>query len=82
MREDAGGRELPARGGHFRVRQRQQPAERAVAVITQTVFIADGDEHQIQRPRLHVGTAQVIGPHQAVIDPTEVRRHPPQPFGL
>ena len=57
-------------------------AERAVAVITQAVFIPHGDEHQIQRPRFRVGPAQVIPAHQPVIDPTKVRRHPPQPLGL
>ena len=61
--------------------QFEQPAQGGLGVITESLRIGDGDQHQIKSPGGRFAMAQEIFAHQPLINPTELRRHLPQAFG-
>src|SRR5688572_1481005 len=80
MGDERGSDELPASGTDLVGAEREQPPERSVRVITQAVFIAHRDEHQIQSPGLGVGATEMMVAHQTVVDPAKMRRDAPHTF--
>ena len=72
--------EVPARPLQLSRLQRQQSADRGVTVVAQALRVSDSDQQQVQRQGRRAAALEATIADQALVYPTEVRRHPAQPL--
>ena len=72
--------EIGARLDKPRGIHRQALGDRSLAVVAQSLGIAYCDQKQVQRARARITAIDVPIAHQALIEPTELRRNPAYPL--
>ena len=57
------------------------PRQRRIGVVTQTLGVTDADQEEVKSPGTVITVTESVLANESVIDPTEMRRDLPLPFG-
>jgi hypothetical protein len=77
--DQVGPQQLGTRFVHLRRRPAKALGNGAIAVVAQPLGIGHRDQEQIQRQGMGSAAPDMALTHQALIDPTELRRNPAPP---